>query len=133
MNTPWLSQKMRQSFWLWVKVVNPCLILGYNLPDKIAGIFFIVRQEIPRNIELIPFLIIGQHLRHKSCRNFNIPKMYVRIDCTALKLMPTSLAMFAGLTLTWPGCARAWHFRQWWYLWGGQTFRHYQLSRSPPL
>ena len=38
-------------FWLWVKEVNPCLILGYNWLYKIAWIIFIVRQEIPRNIE----------------------------------------------------------------------------------
>ena len=49
--------------------------VGYNLLDKIARIIFITRQEIPRNIDLSPFL------------------MWVSIDCTAPKLMPTSLAM----------------------------------------
>ena len=38
-------------FWLWVKVVNPCLILEYNSLDKIARIIFIAKQEIPRYIE----------------------------------------------------------------------------------
>ena len=80
-------------FCLLVKVVNPCLILGYNSLDKIAGIIFIVRQVIPRNIEPIPFLIIGQHLRHPFAQTFDIPKISVRIDCTAPKLMPTSLAI----------------------------------------
>ena len=49
--------------------------MEYNLLDKIARIIFITRQEIPRNIDLSPFL------------------MWVSIDCTAQKLMPTSLAM----------------------------------------
>ena len=52
-----------------VKVVNPCLILGYNSLDKIARIIFIARQEILRNIVPNPFLIIGQHSRQPSCQN----------------------------------------------------------------
>ena len=56
-------------FWLWVKVVNPCLILGYNSLDRFAVIIFIARQEIPKNIEPSPFLIIGQHSGHPSCWN----------------------------------------------------------------
>ena len=56
-------------FWLWVKVVNPYLIMGYNSLDKIARIIFIARQEIPRNIERSPFLIIGQHSQTHLCRN----------------------------------------------------------------
>ena len=51
-----------------VKVVNPCLILGYNSLDKIAGIIFIAGQEIPRNIKPSCFLILGQHSRHPSCQ-----------------------------------------------------------------
>ena len=63
-------------------MVNPCLILGYLSLDKIAWIIFIVRQEIPRNIEPSPFLIIGNHLRHPHLvETFDIPKMSVRIDC----------------------------------------------------
>ena len=60
-----------------------------SYPFKIEG-FFLVPQG---NIEPSPFLIIGQHLRHPSYDTFDIPKMSVRIDCTAPKLMPTSLAM----------------------------------------
>ena len=56
-------------FWLWVKVVYPCNILGNNSLDKIAGIIFIARQEIPRNIEPSRFLIIGQHSLHSSLQN----------------------------------------------------------------
>ena len=74
-------------------MVNPCLILGYNSLDKIAGIIFIARQEIPRNIKPCSFLIIGQHSRHPSCKNFDRPKMSVRIDYTVPKLIPTSLVM----------------------------------------
>ena len=74
-------------------MVNSCLILGYNSLDKIAEFIFIGRQDIPRNIEPSPFLIIGQHSWHPSCRTFDIPKMSVRINCTAPKLMLTSLAM----------------------------------------
>ena len=65
-------------------MVNPCLILGYSLLDKIAGIIFIERQEIPRNIKPSPFLF---------AEIFDIPKISVRIDCTAPKVMPTSLAI----------------------------------------
>ena len=46
------------------RVVSPCLILGYISLDKIAVIIFIMRQNIPRNIEPCPFLIISQHLRY---------------------------------------------------------------------
>ena len=56
-------------FWLWVKDVIPCLILGYYSLDKTPGIIFIARQEIPRNIEPSPFLIINQHSRHPTCQN----------------------------------------------------------------
>ena len=70
-------------------MVNPCLILGYNSLNKIAGIIFIVKQEKPSNIEQNTILIIGQHLRH----HLDISKMLVRFDFTALKVMPTSLAM----------------------------------------
>ena len=73
-------------------MVNTRLILGYNSLDKIAGVIFIARQEIPRNIELSPFLIVnisGTHL----AETFDIPKMSVWIDCTAPKLTPTSLPM----------------------------------------
>ena len=52
-----------------VKVVNPCLILGYNSLDKITGIIFKARLEIPRHMEPSPFPIIGQHSRHQSCKN----------------------------------------------------------------
>ena len=63
-----------------------------DLLDKIAGIIFIARQEIPRNIKPSPFLIISQHSRRPSCLTFELPKMVVRIDYTAPKLMPTSLS-----------------------------------------
>ena len=42
-------------------MVNPCLIFGYNSLHKIAGIIFLSRQELPRNIKPSPFLIISQH------------------------------------------------------------------------
>ena len=74
-------------------MVNPCLILGKNSLDKIAGISFIARQEIPRNIEPSPFLITSQHSSTHLAKTFDISKMSVRIDCTTQKLMPTSLAM----------------------------------------
>ena len=77
----------------WVKVVNACLILGYNWLDKIAGMIFIARQELSRNIEPSPFLIIGQHSLHPFCQNLDIPDMSVRIYCTGPLFMPTSLAM----------------------------------------
>ena len=46
-------------------MVNPCLILGYNLLYKIVSILFIALQEIPRNIELIPFLIIIENVQQQ--------------------------------------------------------------------
>ena len=64
-------------------MVNPCLIYGYNSLDKIAGNIFIARQEIPRNIEPSPFLIIGTHCLHHLAKTFDICKMSVRIDCYA--------------------------------------------------
>ena len=73
---------------------NPCLTLGYNLLDKIAGIIFIARQEIPRNIAPSPFLIVGKHL----AETFGILKMSVKIECTAQKLMLTSLALQVPIT-----------------------------------
>ena len=80
-------------FRLLIKVVNPCFILGYNLLNKISGKIFLARQEIPKNIELSPSLIIikihGTHL----AETFDIPKISVKIDCSALKPMPTLLAM----------------------------------------
>ena len=64
---------------------------------------------------------------------FDIPKMSVRIDCTAPKLMPTSLAMLRSSHLlshitrgAWP-----WHFHQLWHLWSSQTVHHPQRSLSP--
>ena len=45
-------------------MVNPYLILGYISFDQTAGTIFIAKQNIPRNIEPCPFLIIGQHLRY---------------------------------------------------------------------
>ena len=77
--------------------MNPCLILGYNSLNKIAGIIFISRQEIPRNIELSPFLIIGQHSCTNLAKTFDMPKKSAMISCTAPKLMPTSLAMHPSL------------------------------------
>ena len=73
-------------------MVNPCLILGYNSLNKITGIIFLERQEMPINIELSPFLIIGQHSRSHLAKTFDIAYQSVRIDCTAQKLMPTSQA-----------------------------------------
>ena len=73
--------------------MDPCLIFGYNSVDKITGIIFISRQEILRNIE--PTIlwssvnILGTHL----AETLDIPKISVRIVCTAPKLMPTSLAI----------------------------------------
>ena len=46
--------------------------LGYNSLNKIAGIIFIARPEIPRNIEPSPFLfaapILQKHLTYLRCR-----------------------------------------------------------------
>ena len=64
-------------FLLWVKMVNPCHILGYNLLDKIASIIFIERQEMPRNVE--PFLccsLVNIHGTHLA-ETFDISKMLV--------------------------------------------------------
>ena len=71
-------------FWLWVKVVNPCLILSCNSFDKLTGIIFIVRQEIPRNIKrwVLFWSSVNIHGAHLA-ETFGIPKMLVRIDCTA--------------------------------------------------
>ena len=74
-------------------MVNPCFILGYKVLDKITGIIFIAKHEIPRNIEPSPFLSLFNIRRTHLVETFDIPKMSVRIDCTAPKLMPTSLAM----------------------------------------
>ena len=56
-------------FRLWGKVMNTCLILGYNSVDKKPGIIVISRQEIPRNIEQRSFLVISQHSRYPCCRD----------------------------------------------------------------
>ena len=74
----------------------PCLVISWpsrlDSLDKIAGIIFIAKKEIPRNIKPSLFglsvNIRGAHLTE----TFAIPKMMVRIDCSALKRMPTSLA-----------------------------------------
>ena len=67
--------------------------------------------------------ILGTHL----AETLNIPKMSVRIVCTALKRMLTSLAILRKSRLL---SHRSPHFHQWWHLWGGQTLHHPQCSLS---
>ena len=111
-------------------MVNPCLILGFNSLDKIAGIIFIGRQEIPRNIEPSPFLTIGHHSQASI-----LPKPLTYLRCRlGLIVLPKNLCPFRKLCLaglvsyhTKPVCAR---LHQWWYLMGGQTVHHPQRSVS---
>ena len=72
-------------------MVNPCLILGCNSLDKIAG-----ETGDTKKYRAEPF---SDHWSTFMAPNLpkpliDIPKMSVRIDCTAPKLMLTSLAMF---------------------------------------
>ena len=70
-------------------MVNPCFILGYNSLDKIAGIIFITKNRTDSfsdHRSAFALLILPRPLTFLRCR-------LVRIDCTAPKLMPTSLAM----------------------------------------
>ena len=66
--------------------------------DEIAG--FIARQETPRNIEPSPFLIIGQHSWTHLIETFDIPKMSVRIDCSAPKLPGCTTLIFSSKVLS---------------------------------
>ena len=54
---------------------------------------FIAGQQIPRNIEPSPFLITGHHSLDHLAKTIDIPKMSVRFDCTAPKIMATSLPL----------------------------------------
>ena len=87
-----------------LKMVNPCRTLGYNLHDKIAGIIFIARQELPRNIELSPFLTFGQHLRHPSCQNFDIPMMPLIVSSVHLIKRGLVSLLMAKLSRSWHPC-----------------------------
>ena len=87
-------------FWLWVKVVNTCLILGYNSFNKIAGIILIVRQEIPRNIELSP--------HWSTFATPILPKPSTYLECQ-LELIILSQNSSYHTQL---GFARPWHFHQ---------------------
>ena len=82
-------------FRLWVKVMNPCLILDYNSVDKITGSIFILRQQIPRNIEPRSFLVISQHSRFLSCRDLG----HTQDICKNCLHCPKTYAHFAGYTL----------------------------------
>ena len=104
-----------------------------------ARIIFIARQEISRNIEPSPFLIIGQSSWHPCGQHilqkplpYNVPKMSVRIDYTAPNLMPTSLAMFCRsrlLSHITRMCTTL-NFHQSWHPWGGQAVHHPQRSKQ---
>ena len=77
---------------LWYREEEP--LNHHGTPGRqIKQSIFIARQEISRNIKPSPFLIICQYLQQSSCQTLDIPKMSVRIDCSAPKRMPTSLTM----------------------------------------
>ena len=83
-------------FRLWVKVMNPWLILGYNSVDKITGIIFMSRQETPRNNE--PRSFFGHQSRFSVPilpRPWTYPRYLLELFAQPQKLFPqpTSLAM----------------------------------------
>ena len=86
---PWARHIYPSLVLVQPRKTRPCLTERLLMGRKESNQTKQNKQEIPRYIESSLFLIIGHHSRHQSCRNFDIPKMSVRIDCTAPKLMPT--------------------------------------------
>ena len=84
----------------WVKLIplfalhlgqsgEPMSHLGYNSLDKIAGTIFITKnrtESFSDHRSAFTLLILPKPLTFLRC-------LLVRIDCTARKLMPTSLAL----------------------------------------
>ena len=65
----------------------------YNSLDKIAGIIYIASRKY---LEILSWVIFWSSVNNRSthlAEVFDIPKMSDRIDCTAPKLMPNSLAL----------------------------------------
>ena len=77
-------------FGLRIKVMDPSFILGHNLMHKFLRVIFIERQALLRNIKPALLLIFGQHSGTHLAETLAIPKISVKIDWTAPKLMPIS-------------------------------------------
>ena len=85
-------------FWLWVKV-NPCLILDYNLLDKIAGIIFIARPS--RYLEISSWVLFWSSVNIRSthpAQTFDIPRRcWLGLIVLSQNLCPLRYLCFTGL------------------------------------
>ena len=76
-----------------IRVMDPSLVLGHSSVHKFLRVILIARQKIPRNIEPASLWSSVNILGTRLDKTLDIHRMSVRIDWTAPKLVPTSLAI----------------------------------------